>query len=106
MKPVIQITLLLKLFSMLSAFSQSNYAVVLHGGADVLSREMMSAEQQEEYFKKLEVAHHKPDEPGGTGGVITLDIQGKIAMNFNSDGMFPGYIKSNGDKFIGIFKNE
>jgi beta-aspartyl-peptidase (threonine type) len=41
---------------------------------------------------------------GGTGGVIGLDKSGNIAMEFNTSGMFRGFIKSNGEKQIGIFK--
>lgn len=41
---------------------------------------------------------------GGTGGVIGLDKKGNIAMEFNTSGMFRGYIKSNGEKQILIFK--
>ena len=41
---------------------------------------------------------------GGTGGVIGLDRKGNIAMEFNTSGMFRGYIKSNGEKQIAIFK--
>jgi len=41
---------------------------------------------------------------GGTGGVIGLDKSGNIAMEFNTSGMFRGYIKSDGEKFIAIFK--
>lgn len=41
---------------------------------------------------------------GGTGGVIGLDRNGNIAMEFNTSGMFRGYIKSNGEKKVAIFK--
>jgi len=41
---------------------------------------------------------------GGTGGVIGLDKQGNIAMEFNTSGMFRGYIKSSGEKMTAIFK--
>lgn len=41
---------------------------------------------------------------GGTGGVIGLDKNGNIAMEFNTSGMFRGYIKSNGEKKVAIFK--
>jgi beta-aspartyl-peptidase (threonine type) len=41
---------------------------------------------------------------GGTGGVIGLDKFGNIAMEFNTSGMFRGYIKSTGEKQIAIFK--
>jgi beta-aspartyl-peptidase (threonine type) len=40
----------------------------------------------------------------GTGGVIALDARGNIAMEFNTSGMFRGYIKSTGEKEIAIFK--
>lgn len=41
---------------------------------------------------------------GGTGGVIGLDKNGNIAMEFNTSGMFRGFIKSNGEKMVAIFK--
>ena len=41
---------------------------------------------------------------GGTGGVIGLDKEGNIAMEFNTSGMYRGYIKSTGEKKIAIFK--
>jgi L-asparaginase / beta-aspartyl-peptidase len=43
---------------------------------------------------------------GGTGGVIALDSKGTIAMEFNTEGMFRGYIKSTGEKEIAIFAHE
>lgn len=46
----------------------------------------------------------KLTEMGGTGGVIGLDKKGNIAMEFNTSGMFRGYIKSNGEKQVAIFK--
>lgn len=41
----------------------------------------------------------------GTGGVIAVDKEGNIAMEFNTSGMFRGYIKSNGEQEVAIFKN-
>ncbi|MBN1987703.1 MAG: isoaspartyl peptidase/L-asparaginase [Prolixibacteraceae bacterium] len=46
----------------------------------------------------------KLSELQGTGGVIALDAQGNIAMEFNTEGMFRGFIKSSGEKEIAIFK--
>ncbi len=40
----------------------------------------------------------------GAGGVIALDVNGNIAMEFNTSGMFRGYIKSTGEKEVAIFK--
>jgi len=48
----------------------------------------------------------KLEELGGTGGVIALDSKGNISMEFNTEGMFRGYIKSTGEKEIAIFTNE
>jgi beta-aspartyl-peptidase (threonine type) len=41
---------------------------------------------------------------GGTGGVIGIDRKGNIAMEFNTSGMFRGYIKSTGEREVAIFK--
>lgn len=48
----------------------------------------------------------KLGELGGTGGVIALDTDGNVAMEFNTSGMFRGYIKSSGEKEIAIFAEE
>ena len=40
----------------------------------------------------------------GTGGVIAVDGNGNVAMEFNTSGMFRAYIKSTGEKEIAIFK--
>lgn len=63
-------------------------------------------------YKNMNVADacaeeiRKLGELGGTGGVIALDAKGNIAMEFNTSGMFRGYIKSSGEKEIAIFANE
>ncbi len=46
----------------------------------------------------------KLTELNGTGGVIALDAKGNIAMEFNTSGMFRGFIKSTGEKEVAIFK--
>ncbi len=56
------------------------------------------AEACRQELKKLEKL-------GGTGGVIGLDKKGNIAMEFNTSGMFRGFVKSSGEKEIAIFKN-
>jgi len=48
----------------------------------------------------------KLSELNGTGGVIGVDSEGNIAMEFNTSGMFRGYIKSTGERDVAIFKNE
>jgi beta-aspartyl-peptidase (threonine type) len=51
-----------------------------------------------------EMIHTKLPNLGGDGGLIGLDKNGNITMQFNTDGMYRGYIKSNGEKFVGVFK--
>jgi len=48
----------------------------------------------------------KLSELKGTGGVIGVDAQGNIAMEFNTSGMFRAYIKSSGERQVAIFGNE
>lgn len=43
---------------------------------------------------------------GGTGGVIGIDKNGNIAMEFNTSGMFRGFIKWDGTKEIAIFRKK
>ncbi len=62
-------------------------------------RNMGVEEACREEISKLTAMH-------GTGGVIALDTAGNIAMEFNTEGMFRGYIKSSGEKGIAIFKNQ
>ncbi len=63
-------------------------------------------------YKSLTVAEscreeiRKLSELQGTGGVIAVDAEGNIAMEFNTTGMFRGYIKSTGEKQIAIFETE
>jgi len=61
-------------------------------------------------YKKLSVTAACQEEikkltaMGGTGGVIGLDKNGNIVMEFNTSGMFRGYIKSDGERNVAIFK--
>ena len=41
---------------------------------------------------------------GGEGGVIALDRNGNVAMPFNSEGMYRGFIKANGQPQVFIYK--
>ncbi|PIF02120.1 MAG: beta-aspartyl-peptidase [Draconibacterium sp.] len=49
---------------------------------------------------------NKLDELRGSGGVIGVDNKGNIAMEFNTGGMFRGFVNAKGEKVIAIFKNE
>jgi beta-aspartyl-peptidase (threonine type) len=51
-----------------------------------------------------EVVMKKLVERGGEGGVIALDRQGNVAMPFNSEGMYRGYVKADGKATVEIYK--
>jgi beta-aspartyl-peptidase (threonine type) len=53
-----------------------------------------------------EVVMKKLVERGGEGGLIALDRNGNIAMPFNSEGMYRGYVKADGKSEIMIYKDE
>ncbi|ATB29402.1 isoaspartyl peptidase/L-asparaginase family protein [Melittangium boletus] len=44
-------------------------------------------------------------EAGGEGGVIAMDAQGNVAMPFNSQGMYRGYMGPEGIASVSIFKS-
>jgi beta-aspartyl-peptidase (threonine type) len=43
---------------------------------------------------------------GGDGGVIAMDAKGNIAMPFNTEGMYRGYIRSDGQPHVFIYGDE
>ena len=43
---------------------------------------------------------------GGDGGVIALDKDGNIAMPFNTDGMFRGWVDRDGKTHVAIYSGE
>lgn len=43
---------------------------------------------------------------GGDGGIIALDREGNISMTFNTDGMYRGYIKAEGQAKTFLYKDE
>jgi len=45
-------------------------------------------------------------EAGGNGGVIAMDAKGNIAMPFNSEGMYRGYIRADGEPHTFIYGDE
>ncbi|MCC5919302.1 MAG: isoaspartyl peptidase/L-asparaginase [Cyclobacteriaceae bacterium] len=53
-----------------------------------------------------EVVMKKLVDKGGSGGIIAIDAQGNIAMPFNSEGMYRGFIEKKGAAKTFIFKDE
>lgn len=52
------------------------------------------------------VIHEKLPALGGDGGIIALDKNGNISMEFNTDGMYRAGINGSGEKVIAIYKPE
>ena len=50
-----------------------------------------------------QVIHKKLKEAGGSGGIIGVDKYGNVAMPFNTDGMYRGYVKP-GEKVIKFYE--
>ncbi len=50
------------------------------------------------------VIQEKLKEAGGRGGVICVDKQGNIAMEFNTTGMLRAYATANGEKAVKVFE--
>ncbi|SDS32970.1 isoaspartyl peptidase/L-asparaginase [Gramella sp. MAR_2010_147] len=51
-----------------------------------------------------EVIQNKLGELGGTGGIIAIDHDGNVSMEFNTAGMYRASMNSNGEMSIGIYK--
>lgn len=52
-----------------------------------------------------QVVYQRLVEKGGTGGLIALDRKGKIALPFNTPGMYRGFAKP-GERYVGVYKDE
>ena len=53
-----------------------------------------------------EVIQNKNPDLGGNGGIIAIDFQGNIAMEFNTAGMYRAHMNKDGDLKIGIYAEE
>jgi len=51
-----------------------------------------------------EIILKKLPELGGDGGLIAVDKAGNVAMPFSTEGMYRGYVKSNGKIVVDIYK--
>jgi beta-aspartyl-peptidase (threonine type) len=50
------------------------------------------------------IINDKLVEKGGTGGIVALDRNGNIAMDFNTAGMYRGFAKPN-ERVVKIYKD-
>jgi len=75
------------------------YAVAHDVSAMMEYKEVSLAEASDDIInRKLKAA-------GGGGGLIALDKDGNIAMPFNTSGMYRAYVKDDGSRYVGIFKD-
>lgn len=51
-----------------------------------------------------EVIQNKLTDMGGTGGIISLDHNGNVSMEFNTPGMYRAHMNEKGDLQVGIYK--
>ena len=53
-----------------------------------------------------EVIQKKIPALGGDGGIVAIDKDGNVAMEFNTAGMYRAHMNAEGELFIGIYKKE
>ena len=53
-----------------------------------------------------EVIHNKVGGLGGDGGIVAIDKDGNVAMEFNTAGMYRAHMNAAGDLVIGIYEKE
>jgi beta-aspartyl-peptidase (threonine type) len=53
-----------------------------------------------------EVIQKKVPELGGTGGIVAIDKDGNVAMEFNTAGMYRAHMNAEGELIIGIYKEQ
>jgi len=87
-----------------SATGHGEYFIRYHVAADICAR----MEYQNISLKEASnaVINGVLIKAGGSGGVVAIDHQGNIAMPFNSEGMYRASKSSNGQMYIGIFRDE
>lgn len=53
-----------------------------------------------------EVIHNKVATLGGDGGIVAIDANGNIAMEFNTPGMYRAHMNRDGELYVGMYKDE
>jgi L-asparaginase / beta-aspartyl-peptidase len=51
------------------------------------------------------VIHESIPRHGGAGGLIAVDVDGRVSMPFNTEGMYRGAIQSDGRSFVEIYRS-
>lgn len=87
-----------------SATGHGEYFIRYHVAADICSRVKYQGQTVAEAGDA--VIHGVLQEAGGTGGVIIIDAEGNVAMPFNTEGMYRGYMKADGKAHVAIYREE
>lgn len=87
-----------------SATGHGEYFIRYHVAADICSRVKYQGKTVAEAGD--EVIHGVLEKAGGTGGVIIIDADGNVAMPFNTEGMYRGYMKGDGKAHIAIYRED
>lgn len=73
--------------------------VVAYDMSALMEYKNYTVQQAAEY-----IINEKLKSQGGDGGLIALDKSGNFTMTFNTEGMFRGYVNSDGDVKVFLFK--
>jgi beta-aspartyl-peptidase (threonine type) len=87
-----------------SATGHGEYFIRLAIAHDVHARKLYRGQPCAEAAEA--VIHETLTEAGGTGGVIVLDREGNVAMPFNTEGMYRGYITRSGEVTVLFYGDE
>jgi len=79
----------------ISSTGWGEYYIKAVAAYDVAARMKYGKESLEKAAN--EVIHQTIPKLGGDGGLIAIDSNGKIAMPFNTEGMYRGFVQSDGD---------
>lgn len=88
----------------LSATGHGEYfirAVVAHSVCALMEYKGLTLQQAAD-----EIVMNKLVRMGGEGGIIAVDRAGNVSMTFNTEGMYRGYVKGQGEPVIQIYKEE
>jgi len=74
-------------------------AMVAHDISALMEYKGLSLEEASK-----EVIQKKLTELGGTGGIVAIDNEGNVSMEFNTEGMYRATMNAKGELTIGIYK--
>ena len=86
-----------------SATGHGEYFIRWAVAHEIASRMRYAGNSLEEAAE--DVIHNQLKRVGGDGGIVAVDRKGNVAMEFNSEGMYRGFIRGDGDPTIAIYRD-